>query len=65
LAKSFILFLCYISFNLFYVSYISQGKIKFEKFNYVIANKLEQKVRGLVEIRDKVKRDLNHCEVNQ
>ncbi|WJX32821.1 hypothetical protein P8452_21104 [Trifolium repens] len=41
---------------------ISQGKIQFEKINSEIVE-LEQKLTGLVEIRDKLKRDLEQCEL--
>jgi chromosome segregation ATPase len=41
---------------------ISQGKIQFEKINYEIVE-LEQKLSGLDEIRDKLKRGLDQCEV--
>jgi chromosome segregation ATPase len=43
-------------------SKITQGKIQFEKNNYEIVE-LEQKLSGLVEIRDKLKRGLDQCEV--
>jgi hypothetical protein len=43
-------------------SKITQGKIQFEKKNYEIVE-LEQKLSGLVEIRDKLKRGFEQCEV--
>lgn len=44
------------------ISEISRGKMQFEKINSEIVE-LEQKLSGLVELRDKVKKELEHCEV--
>ncbi|KAL3031456.1 hypothetical protein AAZX31_02G030900 [Glycine max] len=43
-------------------SKVSEGKIQFEKINSEIVE-LEQKLRILVETRDKLKRDLDNCDV--
>ncbi|CAK8566866.1 unnamed protein product [Lathyrus sativus] len=43
-------------------SEISRGKIEFERINSEIVE-LEEKLSGLVEIRDKLKRELEHCDV--
>jgi len=44
------------------ISEISRGKIQFEKINSEIVE-LEKKLSGLVELRDKVKKELEHFEV--
>lgn len=44
------------------ISEISRGKIQFEKINSEIVE-LEQKLSGLVELRDKVKKEVEHFEV--